>query len=378
MLWLLLLLLLTPLVYNDGLSGTHTCARRYDTEVAAIQAEAERKRRAHESELQQRCDVLVKQYRAIAEQATAQASEFRQQQQIASIEKIKQDEQERVEFEKTIMDRAQALVDAATQDVKAAQEKLELERDKFARFEVEVRRQFEAHCRAFEGKIRAKAAAALEQSKPQQRQQQPPQRQAGADAQRDATVTAHQEQQKQPQSPPAAATGLAAATTTGAPDSKVSSPEDAKIRKTVMELKSYMLSLKEGGGAASVLTSPASFPTPAHPRSAGAGRPAFATAPAPAAAAQSAPPVGGPLGVREADGFLRRNTVATAKAVPFLAATTRGPLADRARAGAPSLAHLRPLRTAPTGPATSEFVDSIVRSSREDTNRMMQSLDSLY
>ena len=131
-----------------------------DEALAGIQTKADEVRKAHEGEMQQRCDELVKQYRKIAEEATAQAAAFRQDQQLKAIETLKSTEEKRVSFEKEVMDRANGLIAAAKLESKKSAEKLEREREKFARFEVEVRRQFEAHCRNFEGRIRGESCCA--------------------------------------------------------------------------------------------------------------------------------------------------------------------------------------------------------------------------
>ena len=100
-------------------------------------------------------------YRSIAEQATGQVASVRQQSQIERLESIQLSEKERSHFETQVMDRAKQLVYSAKAEAKQTKVRLEQEREKFAKFEVEVRRQFEAHCRHFEGQLRTKALSIL-------------------------------------------------------------------------------------------------------------------------------------------------------------------------------------------------------------------------
>ena len=207
---------------------------RLSQNIATVQADSEHLRVSHEKQVQQRCDALIGQYRSIAEQATQQVQVLRQQTQVNTLESIQTSEQERTEFEQQVMERANNLIRTAKAEAKIATEKLEMEREKFAKFEVEVRRQFEAHCRNFEGQLRAKAVGILAAHSVDV-----------SDMNRNSTLQSKGSGNKR-ETP----MNVASPPTRAAPPSPVpSSPEDERIRKTVAELKSYMSTLKIGSSS---------------------------------------------------------------------------------------------------------------------------------
>lgn len=218
---------------------------RLNESLVDIQSKADEVRREHEREVQQRCDALIKQYRAIAEQATAQAAAFRQEQQLASIEEMKINEESRVDFEKKILARAKRLVFSANQ-------KLEKEREKFVKYETEIRRQFEAHCLDFEHRIRAKAVDLLSSNGVNETIAR------HAAAAFDKIQSDHREpvrlnirndvhQERSSSSPRTSSSQVDALTNIRYQEATVSHPrdleKDARIKRTVDELKKYMASL---------------------------------------------------------------------------------------------------------------------------------------
>ena len=406
-----------------------------DQTLTDIQARADQIRQAHEGEVQQRCDGIIKQYRAIAEQATAQAVAFRQEQQLRSMEGLKSTEEERMVFEKKVMDRANGLITTAQLEAKRSAEKLEREREKFARFEVEVRRQFEAHCRNFEGRIRAKAvamlsggsnypdvtkeaSAAFDAIRSREHTVVRVQGQAQAQGQANLSQAGPQSQPKpqaQPQLPPPetdAGSLREAATASphkGSPRDIMSpseSKQDEKIRRTVSELKQYMASLSSGG---SFLESPGpSSATLAQNDNSGIKSPPL----------RRPPPVPRPNDVKLSDSpyYIRGKPRAleqkkqqspphhqqqqqqqqrqrspqyahkrqgevemlrAARDVPIFGSSTTGPFAHQARFY--NTTDCAPQKAASSLQPMSQFVETIVdRSAQEDTTRLMEGLNSLY
>ena len=404
-----------------------------DETLAGIQARADEIRHAHEGEVQQRCDGLIKQYRAIAEQATAQAAAFRQEEQLRSMEGLRSAEKDRLVFEKTIMERANGIVTAAKIEAKESAEKLEREREKFARFEVEVRRQFEAHCRNFEGRIRAKALAMLsDESKTSDFARKAS---AAFDAVQSeiplaAQISDHVQEQaqdpgqadsqghqphSQPNQPNTSGTsslidGSSSGPRQGSPRvimSPAESKQDEKIRRTVAELKQYMASLSSGDSflespgpsslsflpknSNSVIKSPPLRQPPPVPPS---HQPAPSRTPLNASRKrrtieqkehrspplsplpqeqhhQQNPPQHQHQNKNQGHGELIR-----ARSVPIFGPSTTGPNAHRARFingnGAPQ-------KSALSSQPMSRFVETVVdRSARENTTRLMEGLNSLY
>jgi TolA-binding protein len=105
-----------------GLAKTPDLTLRFrlSANTTTTQTEADNARLAHEKQVQQRCDALIGQYRSIAEQATAQVQQLRQQHQVEKLNAIKQSEEERSLFETQVMERAQNVIRTAKTEAKAA------------------------------------------------------------------------------------------------------------------------------------------------------------------------------------------------------------------------------------------------------------------
>jgi hypothetical protein len=233
------------LFHPFSLSFSSTSRVRLASQVTLVQNEAERVRIGHEKQVQERCDTLIGQYRAIAEQATAQIGTVRQQAEIKNLDTIRLAEEERAEFESQVMQRAQGLVRSAKAEAKLATEKLEEEREKFAKFEVEVRRQFEAHCRNFEGQLRAKAVRILATHNVNDTNDII--HEGHSTSSRDGSgVSAAAASSSQQRTNSTTTTIPSSPLPTGSSPSPASSPNDDRVRKTVAELKSYMATLKLG------------------------------------------------------------------------------------------------------------------------------------
>ena len=183
---------------------------------------------------------MIGQYRAIAEEATGQVGAVRQQAQMDHLETIRKTEKERTEFETQIMERTQGLVRSAKLEAKKATEKLEIEREKFAKFEVEVRRQFEAHCRNFEGQLRAKAVAILAAHNVADTN-------SLHNSQINRSGTTASPSSTTPYSTPSGSSiPIASNNNSSSTSSSAAANNDDRVRKTVNELKSYMATLKVG------------------------------------------------------------------------------------------------------------------------------------
>lgn len=127
----------------------------------AMAGVADEERAAFEARVQSKCDEIVKKYKALAENALAKANADREAMQLEQLERLKADEESRRKFELAVQQRASELVTAAKVEAAAAQQALETERQRVGLMEVEMRRQFEEHCRAYEAAILRKVGASL-------------------------------------------------------------------------------------------------------------------------------------------------------------------------------------------------------------------------
>jgi hypothetical protein len=105
--------------------------------------------------------VKCSQYKQVAEEASKAAREAQAALHTQKQETLLAATQDRQEFQDAMAKRCQQLVDAAKAETTEAVVALERERHKLAVLEVEVRRQFEAHCRSFEARLRQKASRAV-------------------------------------------------------------------------------------------------------------------------------------------------------------------------------------------------------------------------
>ena len=87
-------------------------------------------------EVQQRCDELVQKYRDIAEEATRSAAEDRQRMQMEMLERRKEDDVQRAQFEEEAVRKSADAVREAQQRALEATQLLERERENFTKLEV--------------------------------------------------------------------------------------------------------------------------------------------------------------------------------------------------------------------------------------------------
>lgn len=101
------------------------------------------------------------QYKLVAEEASKAARDAQAALHTQKQEALLASTQDRLDFQDAMSKRCQQLVDAAKAETAEAVVALERERQKLAVLEVEVRRQFESHCRSFEARLRQKASRAV-------------------------------------------------------------------------------------------------------------------------------------------------------------------------------------------------------------------------